>query len=39
VDKWNLKNFGSGRAEASDDLISPKSHPAFGLGEQLAIAV
>ncbi|KAF7166709.1 hypothetical protein CNMCM5623_000253 [Aspergillus felis] len=39
VDKWNLKNFGSGRAEASDDLISPKSHPAFGLGEQFAIAV
>ncbi|KAJ5513442.1 hypothetical protein N7463_002994 [Penicillium fimorum] len=22
VDKWNLKSFGSGRAEASDDLIS-----------------
>jgi tetratricopeptide (TPR) repeat protein len=39
VDKWNLKNFGSGRAEASDDLISAKSHPAFGLGERFAIAV
>ncbi|KAG2026218.1 hypothetical protein GB937_001725 [Aspergillus fischeri] len=39
VDKWDLKNFGSGRAEASDDLISPKSHPPFGLGEQFAIAV
>jgi tetratricopeptide (TPR) repeat protein len=39
VDKWNLKNFGAGRAEASDDLISPKSHPAFGLGERFAIAV
>ncbi|OKL63327.1 hypothetical protein UA08_01730 [Talaromyces atroroseus] len=39
VDKWNLKEFGSGRAEASDDLISHKSHPAFGLGERFAIAV
>jgi tetratricopeptide (TPR) repeat protein len=40
VDKWNLKNFGYGRAEASDDLISLKSHPAFGLGgESFAIAV
>ncbi|RHZ53851.1 hypothetical protein CDV55_101150 [Aspergillus turcosus] len=39
VDKWNLKNFRSGRAEASDDLISPKLYPAFSLGEQFAIAV
>ena len=23
VDKWNLKRYGSGRAEASDDLIRP----------------
>ncbi|KAL5045392.1 hypothetical protein BDW71DRAFT_208465 [Aspergillus fruticulosus] len=39
VDKWDLKNFGSGRAEASDDLISPQSHPVFSLGERFAIAV
>ncbi|KAI7972989.1 hypothetical protein EIK77_001563 [Talaromyces pinophilus] len=39
VDRWNLKDFGSGRAEASDDLISLKSHPAFGLDERVSIAV
>lgn len=38
VDKWNLKNFGSGRAEASDDLISPKSYPGMTL-EKHAVAV
>ncbi|OJJ87625.1 NACHT domain protein [Aspergillus glaucus CBS 516.65] len=38
VDKWNLKNFGSGRAEASDDLISVKSYPGMGL-EGHAVAV
>ncbi|KAJ5102654.1 hypothetical protein N7532_003183 [Penicillium argentinense] len=32
VDKWNLKSFGSGKAEASDDLISFHH-------ERLAIAV
>lgn len=29
MDKWNLKNFGSGRAEASDD--SPKSYSGDGV--------
>ncbi|EAW15289.1 uncharacterized protein ACLA_059560 [Aspergillus clavatus NRRL 1] len=38
VDKWKPKSFGCGRAEASDDLISTKSHPAFGLDERFAIA-
>lgn len=38
VDKWNLKNFGSGKAEASDDLISVKSYPGMGL-EGHAVAV
>merc|ERR1712187_77379 len=38
VDKWNLKNFGFGKAEASDDLISVKSYPGMTL-EKHAVAV
>lgn len=38
VDKWNLKQFGSGRAEASDDLIALKSYPRLDLNS-LAITV
>ncbi|KAL4746942.1 hypothetical protein BDW72DRAFT_206899 [Aspergillus terricola var. indicus] len=38
VDKWNLKQFGAGRAEASDDLISPNSFPHMDLS-QVAISV
>ncbi|KAL5041355.1 hypothetical protein BDW71DRAFT_217918 [Aspergillus fruticulosus] len=38
VDKWNLKQFGAGRAEASDDLISPNSFPHMDLN-QVAISV
>ncbi|PYH42905.1 NACHT domain protein [Aspergillus saccharolyticus JOP 1030-1] len=39
VEKWNLKRFGSGRAEASDDLISPGINQVVGSHERLAIAV
>ncbi|PWY73042.1 NACHT domain protein [Aspergillus heteromorphus CBS 117.55] len=39
VDKWNLKRFGSGRAEASDDLISSGINGGVGFYERLAIAV
>ncbi|KAJ0421188.1 hypothetical protein BJY00DRAFT_312374 [Aspergillus carlsbadensis] len=38
LDKCNLRQFGSGRAEASDDLIKPGSLPQMDLGV-LAIAV
>ena len=38
VEKWNLKQFGSGRAEASDDLIALKSYPRLDLNS-LAITV
>ncbi|KAL2812968.1 hypothetical protein BJX63DRAFT_432256 [Aspergillus granulosus] len=38
LDKCNLKQFGAGRAEASDDLISPNSFPHMDLNH-LAIAV
>ncbi|RAL14183.1 uncharacterized protein BO97DRAFT_448794 [Aspergillus homomorphus CBS 101889] len=39
VEKWNLKRFGSGRAEASDDLISTGINQIVGSHERLAIAV
>lgn len=43
VEKWNLKNFGSGRAEAADDLIMASSSGASkgvpSYQEQHAIAV
>ncbi|KAH8423418.1 uncharacterized protein LDX57_001179 [Aspergillus melleus] len=43
VEKWNLKNFGSGRAEAADDLIMANSAGASrgvpSYQEQHAIAV
>ncbi|KAL3482056.1 hypothetical protein BJX99DRAFT_253179 [Aspergillus californicus] len=38
LDKCNLRQFGAGRAEASDDLISASSFPTMDLN-QLAIAV
>ncbi|CEL11851.1 hypothetical protein ASPCAL14946 [Aspergillus calidoustus] len=38
LDKCNLRQFGAGRAEASDDLIKPGSLPQMDLG-MLAIAV
>ncbi|KAL3448230.1 hypothetical protein BJX65DRAFT_295132 [Aspergillus insuetus] len=38
LDKCNLRQFGAGRAEASDDLIKPGSLPQVDLG-MLAIAV
>ncbi|KAL4996903.1 hypothetical protein BDV10DRAFT_186709 [Aspergillus recurvatus] len=38
LDKCNLRQFGGGRAEASDDLISPSSLPRMDLN-QFAIAV
>ncbi|KAL6229357.1 hypothetical protein BDW75DRAFT_245812 [Aspergillus navahoensis] len=38
LDKCNLRQFGAGRAEASDDLISASSFPQIDLN-QLAIAV
>ncbi|PYH31499.1 uncharacterized protein BO87DRAFT_442052 [Aspergillus neoniger CBS 115656] len=40
IDKWNLKRFGSGRAEASDDLLSTGiENQGVGFYERLAIAV
>ncbi|RAK80059.1 uncharacterized protein BO72DRAFT_424168 [Aspergillus fijiensis CBS 313.89] len=39
VEKWNLKRFGSGRAEASDDLIATGINQVVGSHERLAIAV
>ncbi|PWY66488.1 NACHT domain protein [Aspergillus sclerotioniger CBS 115572] len=38
IEKWNLKRFGSGKAEASDDLIS-EANQGVGFYERLAIAV
>ncbi|KAL2842894.1 NACHT domain protein [Aspergillus pseudoustus] len=38
LDKCNLRQFGAGRAEASDDLLSPSSIPQMDLN-QFAIAV
>ena len=38
IEKWNLKRFGSGKAEASDDLIS-SANQGVGFYERLAIAV
>ncbi|KAE8360311.1 hypothetical protein BDV27DRAFT_167921 [Aspergillus caelatus] len=37
VDKWDLKKFGCGRAEATDDLIMPASDEGVVLRERLAI--
>lgn len=37
VDKWDLKKFGCGRAEATDDLILPASEEGVVLRERLAI--
>ncbi|GKZ34145.1 hypothetical protein AbraIFM66950_004327 [Aspergillus brasiliensis] len=40
IEKWNLKRFGSGRAEASDDLLSTGiENEGVGFYERLAIAV
>jgi tetratricopeptide (TPR) repeat protein len=39
VEKWDLKKFGSGSAEASDDLIMPISQEGVSLRERLAIPV
>ncbi|PYH98619.1 NACHT domain protein [Aspergillus ellipticus CBS 707.79] len=39
VEKWNLKRYGSGHAEASDDLISSGINQGVGFYERLAIAV
>ncbi|PYH76863.1 NACHT domain protein [Aspergillus uvarum CBS 121591] len=39
VEKWNLKRFGSGRAEASDDLIATGINQVVGSHDRLAIAV
>ncbi|KAI2899032.1 hypothetical protein CBS63078_7386 [Aspergillus niger] len=40
IEKWNLKRFGSGRAEASDDLLSTGiENQGVGFYERLAIAV
>jgi hypothetical protein len=38
LDKCNLRQFGAGRAEATDDLIKPGPLPQVDLG-MLAIAV
>ncbi|KAE8373995.1 hypothetical protein BDV26DRAFT_300630 [Aspergillus bertholletiae] len=39
VESWDLKKFGSGRAEATDDLIMPPSEEGMVLRERLAIPV
>ncbi|KAL2814087.1 hypothetical protein BDW59DRAFT_167290 [Aspergillus cavernicola] len=38
LDRWNLKQFGAGKAEASDDLFSSNAYPRFDLSA-LAIPV
>ncbi|KNG91392.1 NACHT domain protein [Aspergillus nomiae NRRL 13137] len=39
VEKWDLKKFGCGQAEATDDLIMPASDEGVVLHERLAIPV